>query len=109
MNDVFPRVPMQHLHAESYRKVLKMGQVLSWMLTIVPSYVLQLLLNVRDPDGRVREIEALEKRADAVVDEVREGHVDPAGEVQVVAPRYVIHTYIHIYIHILPHNPSEGV
>ena len=28
----------------------------------------QLLSDVRDPDGRVREIEALEKRADTVVD-----------------------------------------
>ena len=46
MNDVFSKVPMQHLHSESYRKVLKMGQVLSWMLTIVPLYVLQLPLNV---------------------------------------------------------------
>lgn len=31
----------------------------------------QLLSDVRDPDGRVRNIEAIEKRADAVVDEVR--------------------------------------
>ena len=30
-----------------------------------------LLQNVADPDGRVREIEALEKRADGVMDEVR--------------------------------------
>jgi uncharacterized protein len=29
----------------------------------------QLLLDVRDPDGRVREIEAIEKRADSVVEE----------------------------------------
>lgn len=29
----------------------------------------QLLADVRDPDGRVREIEAIEKRADGVVDE----------------------------------------
>lgn len=34
--------------------------------------LLQLLSNVRDPDGRVREVEALEKRADVVVDQVRE-------------------------------------
>ena len=45
-NAAFPRVPMQHLHSESYRKFVKMGQVLSWMLTIMPSYVLQLQLNV---------------------------------------------------------------
>jgi predicted phosphate transport protein (TIGR00153 family) len=32
-----------------------------------------LLQNVTDPDGRVREIEALEKRADGVMDEVRAG------------------------------------
>lgn len=32
-----------------------------------------LLQNVADPDGRVREIEALEKRADGVMDEVRTG------------------------------------
>jgi predicted phosphate transport protein (TIGR00153 family) len=32
-----------------------------------------LLQNVSDPDGRVREIEALEKRADGVMDEVRAG------------------------------------
>lgn len=32
-----------------------------------------LLANVRDPEGRVRAIEALEKRGDAVVDEVRTG------------------------------------
>jgi len=31
----------------------------------------QLLADVRDPDGRVREIEAIEKRGDAVEDEVR--------------------------------------
>ncbi len=31
----------------------------------------QLLADVRDPDGRVRDIEAIEKRADAVIDEVR--------------------------------------
>lgn len=31
----------------------------------------QLLANVRDPDGRVRDIEAIEKRGDGVVDEVR--------------------------------------
>ncbi len=30
-----------------------------------------LLSNVKDPDGRVREIEAIEKRADSVVDEMR--------------------------------------
>jgi predicted phosphate transport protein (TIGR00153 family) len=33
----------------------------------------QLLADVRDPDGRVRDIEALEKRGDAIVDEVRHG------------------------------------
>jgi predicted phosphate transport protein (TIGR00153 family) len=32
-----------------------------------------LLCDVSDPDGRVREIEALEKRADGVMDEVRAG------------------------------------
>lgn len=32
-----------------------------------------LLQNVADPDGRVREIEAIEKRADSVMDEVRAG------------------------------------
>lgn len=32
-----------------------------------------LLQNVADPDGRVREIEAIEKRADGVMDEVRAG------------------------------------
>lgn len=32
-----------------------------------------LLQDVADPDGRVREIEALEKRADGVMDEVRAG------------------------------------
>lgn len=31
----------------------------------------QLLANVKDPDGRVRDIEAIEKRGDGVVDEVR--------------------------------------
>ncbi len=31
----------------------------------------QLLANVNDPNGRVRDIEAIEKRGDAVVDEVR--------------------------------------
>jgi len=31
----------------------------------------QLLADLRDPDGRVREIEAIEKRADAVEDDVR--------------------------------------
>ncbi len=33
--------------------------------------LLQLLADVRDPDGRVREIEAIEKRGDAVEDEIR--------------------------------------
>jgi len=32
---------------------------------------MQLLANTADPDGRVREIEAIEKRADSVVDEIR--------------------------------------
>jgi len=32
--------------------------------------LVQLLTNLEDPDGRVREIEALEKRADAIVHEV---------------------------------------
>ena len=45
-NAAFPSVLMQHLHSKSYRKFVKMGQVLSWMLTIVPSYVLQSPLNV---------------------------------------------------------------
>ena len=45
-NTAFPRVPMHHIHSESHRKFVKMGQVLSWMLTIVPLYVLQLPLNV---------------------------------------------------------------
>jgi predicted phosphate transport protein (TIGR00153 family) len=33
--------------------------------------LVQLLADVRDPEGRVRDIEAIEKRADGVVDEVR--------------------------------------
>ena len=37
---------MQHLHSGSYRKSVKMGQVLSWMLTIMLLYVLQLPLSV---------------------------------------------------------------
>ena len=35
------------------------------------SALVQLLANTADPDGRVREIEAIEKRADSVVDETR--------------------------------------
>ena len=50
-----------------------------------------LLLDVRDPDGRVREIEALEKRADTVVDDtlalVRRSLLPPF-------PRGAIHTLI---------------
>ena len=57
MNAAFPKVPMQHLHSESYRKFVKMGQMLSWMLTIVPLYVFQLALSVGEleavrSDGR---------------------------------------------------------
>ncbi len=33
--------------------------------------LVDLLANVKDPDGRVRDIEAIEKRGDGVVDEVR--------------------------------------
>ena len=46
MNAAFPKVLMQHFHSESNRKFVKMGQMLSWMLTIVPLYLLQLPLNV---------------------------------------------------------------
>ena len=48
-----------------------------------------LLRDVRDPEGRVREIEALEKRADTVMDEVRaalrRSLFPPFGRVQVYA------------------------
>ena len=46
VNAMFSKVPTQHFHSKVYLKVLKMGQVLSLMLTIVPSDVLQSPLNV---------------------------------------------------------------
>ena len=46
MNDMFSRVLTQHFHSKLHLKVLKMGQVLSLMLTIVPSDVVQSPLNV---------------------------------------------------------------
>ena len=45
-NDVSSQVPTQHLHSRLHVKVLKMGHVPLLMLTILPSLVLQSLLNI---------------------------------------------------------------
>src|SRR4029434_328089 len=53
--------------------------------------VRELLADVRDPNGRVREIEAIEKRADAIVSET---HSLLGRSVLPPCPRPAIHTLV---------------